>query len=49
MRGHRPFVLAAMLALLLGGRGEALAQQGGAALRDSLALPQMFWRIILTV
>ena len=37
MRGHRPFVLAAMLALLLGGRGEALAQQGGAALRDSLA------------
>ena len=26
-----------MLALLLGGRGEALAQQGGAALRDSLA------------
>lgn len=37
MRGHRPFVLAAMLALLLGGRGQALAQQGGAALRDSLA------------
>lgn len=37
MRGHRPFVLAAMLALLLGGRGEALAQQEGAALRDSLA------------
>lgn len=37
MRGHRPFVLAAMFALLLGGRGEALAQQGGAALRDSLA------------
>ena len=37
MRGHRPFVLAAMLALLLGGRGQVLAQQGGAALRDSLA------------
>lgn len=37
MRGHRPFVLAAMLALLLGGRSEVLAQQGGAALRDSLA------------
>lgn len=37
MRGHRPFVLAAMLALLLGGRGQAFAQQGGAALRDSLA------------
>ena len=49
MKGHCPFVLAAMLALLLGGRGEVLAQQGGAALRDSLAHAQMFWRIILTV